>query len=242
MAKSTFIWGSCVTRDIIRVTNRFELAGYVGRQSLVSGMNPGVKDPGPTGLSSGFQDRSLRGDIRSNGKQVITDKAVDADAFIVDLATERRGVYPVRDGFLSRTQELQKSGLLPKYDHGAVIEFGSEQHQELFATAAQELKSHLSALGIANRVGVINHPFAGEDEIGLPAPPSIGMSAQEWNRLFPAYYKILSDVGFTVFNPPPPRLVVTTEDHAWGEAVDHYIDETYFFWADQIEDFIAGLA
>lgn len=230
-----------MARDIVRITEKFAISGYVGRQTLVSGMNPGFKDPGPTGLKSGFQDRSLRGDIRSNGPRVISEKIKGADAFILDLATERRGVYPVRDGYLSRTIELEQSGLRPKFNPGEVIEFGTDHHLELFTDAVQTLKAHLIEHGMENRVGVINHPFAAEDDIGLPTPPSIGKNAKEWNKLFPNYYKILTEVGFTVFDPPPPRLIHSTEDHAWGDAVDHYIDETYFFWADQIEKFIKDL-
>lgn len=241
MSNSVFIWGSCVSRDIIRVTQRFDLAGYVGRQSLVSAMNPGFKDPGPTGLKHTFQDRSLRGDIRSNGPRVLSEKAANADAIIIDLATERRGVYPVKNGFLTRTVELEKSKLLPKYKPGEVIEFGTPLHQELFTKSVEKLREHLTAIRMENRVGIVNHPFAAETSEGRHIIPNLGKTAEEWNELFPAYHEILSSAGFTVFSAPPAELSISSEDHSWGRGLDHYLDETYYFWADQIDDFISRL-
>lgn len=241
MSKSVFIWGSCVSRDILRVTGKFELTGYVGRQSLVSGMNPGLKDPGPTRLEHAFQDRSLRGDFRSNGRQRIAEKVPNTDAFIIDLATERRGVYPAREGYLSRTAELAKSRLLPQYRTGRAIEFGTLRHRKLFTAAAHTLYSELEKYGMEQRVAVINHPFSSETLNGHQLGPSLGKSSEEWNKLFPIYYEILSDLGFTIFDPPPSELIKTADDHAWGRTVDHYLDETYYFWADQIDNFIDSL-
>ncbi|MGP5573614.1 DUF6270 domain-containing protein [Corynebacterium casei] len=241
MANSVFIWGSCVARDVLRVTGKFELSGYVGRQSLISGMNPGLKDPGPSGLKHNFQDRSLRGDIRSNGRSKIRQYTDATDAFIIDLATERRGVYPVENGYFSRTAELAKSRMLPKYKHGKVIEFGTRQHVQLFRSAVEALKSELTGVGLESRVCVINHPFSSETDAGYKFRPSLGKLASEWNKLFPMYHGILADAGFKVFDPPPSELVMASENHAWGRTIDHYIDETYYFWASQIEEFINEL-
>lgn len=238
MANTVFIWGSCVTRDVLRVTGKFELSGYAGRQTLISGMNPGLKDPGPTGLKYNFQDRSLRGDIRSNGRRRIREKASTTDAFIIDLATERRGVYPVRNGYLSRTAELAKSGILPKYKPGKPIEFGTNQHRHLFQSAVETLRADLTEVGLESRVCVINHPFAAETDAGYKLRPSLGRLAPEWNELFPQYHTILADAGFKILDPPPSELIVASEEHAWGRTVDHYIDENYYFWANQIEEFI----
>lgn len=93
MSLNVFVWGSCVSRDIPRVTGEFGVSHYVGRQSLVSGFNRPVPIdfPFPNDLSSRFKIRSLTNDLGSRGPALLRKYATQSDLVLFDLATERRG-------------------------------------------------------------------------------------------------------------------------------------------------------
>ena len=239
MKRNLFLWGSCVARDVVRVTEQFDLEYYVGRQSIISGFSHGIPDPGPTNLKSNFQDRALRQDFTSNGRKRLTNGLPNADAVILDLATERRGVYQVgEDRFLTNTIELKQSGLLDRFKDHELLEFGSDIHRRLFEKAARSLCNEIDRSGKLEVTAVINAPFTDVAKEGGIIRPNLGKTASEWNELFPEYHAIFRELGITVFDEPPRDLILSTSEHAWGLDIDHYIDETYFFWANQIESLV----
>lgn len=130
MEFNTFIWGSCVSRDIPRVTGAFDVSHYVGRQSIISGFNEptGITPPFPNDLSSRFKTRSLSNDLRSMGPSLLEKYADSTDLVLFDLATERRGIFQIGERkFISNTVELKQSGLLDflKLDDSKLIPAGS---------------------------------------------------------------------------------------------------------------------
>lgn len=242
MEFNTFIWGSCVSRDIPRVTGAFGVSHYVGRQSIISGFNEptGIKPPFPNDLSSRFKTRSLSNDLRSMGPSLLKKYADSTDLVLFDLATERRGVFQIAERkFISNTVELKQSGLHDslKLDDSKFIPFGSDLHLSLFKEAAEKLSKTLDALGLLRKGLVINAPFAARTKEGKRLSPNLGRSADEWNKLFPDYFKILSSNGIAVTPPPQRELILSTKDHQWKQGQDHYIDDTYYFWAEQISKF-----
>lgn len=244
MEFNTFIWGSCVSRDIPRVTGAFDVSHYVGRQSIISGFNEptGITPPFPNDLSSRFKTRSLSNDLRSMGPSLLERYADSTDLVLFDLATERRGIFQIGERkFISNTVELKQSGLLDflKLDDSKLIPFGSDLHLSLFAEATKKLSKSLDALGLLRKALVINAPFAARTKEGKRLSPNLGRSASEWNKLFPVYFEILSSNGLAVTTPPQRELILSTKDHLWKQGQDHYIDETYFFWAEQISKFAA---
>lgn len=244
MTFNAFIWGSCVSRDIPRITGQFDVSYYVGRQSLVSGFNKssGIRPPFPNDFKSRFKKRSLSSDLLSSGPSLLREHARETDLVLLDLATERRGVFPVdNNAFVSNTVELKQSGLreLLGLDDSLLIPFGSELHLSLFTEATQQLSLELRQLGLLHRTLAINAPFAGRTQEGRRLSPNLGRTADEWNAIFPHYFNILSEYGIAITPLPPKDLVLSTKDHLWKQGQDHYIDETYEFWAKQIVDFSA---
>lgn len=237
-----FVYGSCVARDIIRVTEgRFGLSYYVARQSWISAVSKPLERPQGIDLSP-FSARSLKGDFVSNAPYLIRRFRKNSDVFVIDIASERHGVYKIGDSFLTNSGELRRSQLLRNIQYDEFLEFGSKEHRRVFRTSVAKMKRVLVKAGVFDRVLVLDAPFAGFSDDGSEVPLARGLTASEVNARYEYYYKTLRDFGFTVAQAPPRHLQIAASGHKWGLQQDHYTDDLYFWWAERIDDFVDRLA
>lgn len=238
MRAQLFIYGSCVARDIVRVTQgRFGLVHYVARQSWISAATKSLPRPDTSGLSP-FSARSLTGDFASNLPYLLRREGRNADVILIDLASDRHGVYPHGEGFITNSGELRRSGQARTARESQLVEFGSAEHRRLFRLAANKIKRVLVAAGLFDRVVVLNAPFAGESDDGSEVPLARGLTSDEINGKYSYYYDLLEKLGFALLPVPPSHLVKAATKHKWGLQQDHYVDELYYWWADQIDEFV----
>lgn len=233
------IYGSCVARDIVRVIpGRFGLVHYAARQSWISAASKPLKRPSGIELGS-FSTRSIVGDFLSNIPATIRKFGDTADVILIDIASDRHGVYPVAESFISNTGELRRARLLRTLSHGPLIEFGSREHQRLFKLAAAKVKRTMVAAGVFDKALVLKIQFAGKSNDGTPMPLARGLTSDEVNAKYEHYYQIFEDLGFQVTPTPPKELQVANSEHKWGLQQDHFIDSMYAWWADQIDEFVS---
>lgn len=238
MRTQLFIYGSCVARDIVRVTEgKFGVVQYVARQSWISAATKGLPRPDASRLSP-FSARSLMGDFASNLPYLLRREGRKADVILIDLASDRHGVYPHGEGFITNSGELRRSGQARSVRGTQLVEFGSSEHRRLFRLAANKLKRVLVSAGLFERVLVLNAPFAGESDDGREVPLARGLTSNEINEKYSYYYHLLAQLGFFVLPVPPADLVKASSSHKWGLQQDHYVDELYYWWADQIDAFV----
>lgn len=232
------IYGSCVTRDIIRLHDgRFEPSHYIARQSLISGFTRPVPRVPTPNLKSSFMRRTLIGDFKSDAPEIIRQHLPSSDVLVIDFASDKRGVVPLREGgFVSFTQELSQSKLLAEYPHGARIKFGTDHHFALWQAAARDLKDLLSTMSSFHRTVIIAAPFTDHAADGQPVQPFHGIPATELNQMYERYYNYVENLGFHVVRLPE-ILAIGNPDHLWGLAHDHYIDDAYTWMADEISSF-----
>lgn len=234
---SILIYGSCVSRDIQRITNnRFNLIDYIARQTLVSAFSVPLPEPEITAVTSKFQIRSVQGDFASNAPDKLREHAAVADTILIDLASERHGVIEFNKGLLSRTNDLFKAQLLSSGEFNKVISFNSIKHRKLFRAAALELKKLLLEEKVFRKTLIIAAPFTDESTDGSRVPLSHNKNAQTINEEYSYYYHLLKSMGFAILSLPK-HLCVTTPEHKWGISQDHYITEAYEYLANQIELF-----
>lgn len=237
-----FVYGSCVARDIIRVAEgHYGLSCYVARQSWISAASKSLEPPKKIDLSP-FSARSLRGDFASNAPYLIRRFSVNSDVFVVDIASERHGVYKIGGSFLTNSGELRRSQLLRDIRYDKFVPFGSKEHRGLFRYSVAKMKRVLVRAGVFERVLVLDAPFAGSSDDGSKVPLARGLTAPEINAKYKYYYTTLRDYGFEVLKAPPQHLQLAASEHKWGLQQDHYIDELYFWWAERIDEFADGLA
>ncbi|PYI66538.1 hypothetical protein CVV68_13275 [Arthrobacter livingstonensis] len=179
-------------------------------------------------LGSGFQNRSLEGDLNSTLFPTIAKLAPRTDLFIMDLTDERLGAFALPDGtYITHSVELQKSGrlsLLPKIP--TRLNVGGDRHFALWTRAAIALKSVLLTQGLFETTLVLRMPWATHTFDGEVVEPFRHIPTSEMNQMFKRYFAKLEHLGFYVVSPPP-SLALSDANHKWGPAPFHYIDAAY---------------
>ncbi|MDO8149356.1 XcbB/CpsF family capsular polysaccharide biosynthesis protein [Isoptericola sp. b515] len=231
MKHRVFIYGSCVSRDTFEYFDdeQFELAEYVARQSAISAYTKPVELIAPPTLESRFQQRMLSGDFGSSLPTLLRDSTDEIDLFLVDLVDERLGAYVLPDGsVITRSLELISSGaenLLPAGSHH--LPFGSDIHLQYWSqgleTVASLLRTHHPRAGVA----LLDIPWASVSETGTATPPSFGVSADEANALYRPYIDAAARILDAEVVTPGSTAVVSSPDHAWGDAPFHYAPSVY---------------
>lgn len=242
MPTSLFIYGSCVARDVVRVTKpHFEVNQYVARQTFASSFtNPLPAPDSLDDLKSRFQRTSVYGDVTSNLKAITKEFAPISDVVLIDIATEHWGVVPAgNSAYLTQSAELLKSEYFKSIRTGKRIEPGTDQHFRLFRNGAIRYKALLERIGVFDRTFVLNAPFATHTIEGNKVPNAKGREPSYWQSLQADYFNTLSDLGYTIGAEPPSELIKSTSSHLWGPALYHYVDELYIWWADEIDRFVA---
>lgn len=231
----TLIYGSCVSRDVVRLSPEcYELKYYIARQSWVSSNSTASRSPGNTNLGQGFQQRSLVGDFMSNANELITRFGTESDLLLMDIASDRRGVYRIAENeYVSFTGELGRSKVLTRFPNREFVNFGSDRHFEMFQRAAERIIETIDKLQSHPTPLMLKFDFTDESIEGSAVPTVLSTSSEDWNRLYERYYEYLKNLGFTLIELPK-ELSISTTTHEWGIGQDHFIDDAYYWWNAEI--------
>lgn len=241
MAIPISIYGSCVSRDIIRVTeNKFKSKEYVARQCWISAVS--LPQPIPDGINlTGFRLKSLVGDIESNAFPRLQNSAKQSKAVVIDVASDRHGVWDLGNGgYLSNLATMKKQKVLNDFPDSRLITWGSAEHLELFNRAVAEGKEALLKCGFFQKATVLKVPFTDKTEAGEVLDSGSGMNPLQIRASYSPYYEIFERYGFNFLPDLPEELAVSTEEHAWGKGINHFVDAAYDWWGDEIERFIVS--
>ncbi len=221
------IYGSCVSRDVLRVHPVAPVAAYAARSSWVSALTPPVAEPdADIGLASDFQARMVRDDFASTAPA-----ALDAgDALLLDLTDERFGVIEYGGGFITPSNEFRRSAWNDVVV-GRRIPFASDEHVALFRELAPRMKERLRG----RRAWVLRARFADVTDTGESVRRSDGRSGDQWQVAFAPYFAVLEELGLPILDVPD-ELAVASKDHLWGAAAMHYADPFYAWVADRLPD------
>ncbi|MGO1257378.1 MAG: DUF6270 domain-containing protein [Brachybacterium sp.] len=229
---NTLIYGSCVARDVLRVVpEAFELSRYIARQSWVSAFSPPVPVPDLSKLASSFQRRSIEGDFGSTAAPLIRRHSETTDVMLMDLASDRHGIVEVDGSYVSLTPEHRRAfgGIMPG---GKVIHFGTDRHFSLFSLSAERAKATIEDAGLQEQSFILKFQFTERTVDGEPVPAGRRTPTED-NGLFLRYYDELARLGFN-FSTLPDELAVSTSEHRWGAASDHFVDAAYQWWAKDV--------
>lgn len=228
---TAFIYGSCVSRDLVRIDDeRFTAGYYLARQSWISAFAEGRRAP-DLPITSAFQKRMVEGDFQSSGKMILAStRPGNADVILLDLIDERLGVVPYSGSWITWSNELRKSGALPGAE-SELVAFGSDRHFGMWREAAGSVKNAL--LPHLSKTFVLAARFADVTDGGRPLAPFRGISSADWNRHLERYYSTLSDIGFQLIEQSDEH-VIANESHKWGATPFHYPDDAYLSMGDAI--------
>lgn len=232
-----FIYGGCVTRDAFEHLEGHTLLAYVARQSLISAASAGTKILGTGAMASAFQNRSLDGDIQSSLYPTLRRRAAEADLVLMDLLSERLGVFSLADGtYVTNSRELRASGRLGDLKPKATA-FGTDRHFGLWQRAVSRLIRNLADAELTSKVLVIETPWAERTDTGEHVTPFRGIPAAEANEMYLRYYAHLRELGLRTARLPD-ELAVSSLTHKWGPDPYHYIDPAYHWMREQINEAI----
>ncbi|UQN15092.1 DUF6270 domain-containing protein [Gulosibacter sp. ACHW.36C] len=217
-------------------TGRFQVLNYVARQSWVSALSdPTTQPQQEIQLKSKFQQRMVEADLASSALREIFDNAEDAEILLLDLVDERVGLVPTETGYVTNSYELRNSGWNNEIATGDTIDFGTDEHFELWVNAADRLRNWLDESGLLERSVVIRTQYAERSAQGDLLEEKMRRSPREWNELFSRYYDHLLRINMPIVSADP-ALMLADRQHAWGLEAFHYVDKYYTYLADCIEN------
>lgn len=236
-AVSTFIWGSCVSRDTFKyLPARFALHRYVARQSLISAGNSveGISEK-LSPLKSAFQQKMVQGDLGGNLFSALESAAPTIDLVLIDLVDERGGVIHFPSGYATKLNEFWGSGGREASRGVPQVAFGSDEHFTLWTAGATQLVNELARLGLTSRTVVLRANWASTFEDGQPMEiPEWMMPPVEADAAYARYFDHLEKSGLRVVSLPQ-ELARSRRDHEWGASPFHYQDAAYVHFANEIE-------
>lgn len=219
-----FLYGGCVIRDAYeQLKDDVKLTGYVSRQSLITATTPASTILPAANLDSPFQQRAANGDIRSNLIPLMREAAASTSLFVMDFHVERLGVHKLPDGsFITASNEIVKSGVLKTLDRkpGKIL-LGSERHTGFWTHAARRFYARVKALGIQDKVLIIDAPWATHATDGTELGHFHGRPIAEVSENISELTQTLAGYGLNVATMPREHSVSPT-NHKWGTSPFHF--------------------
>ncbi|HJB09617.1 MAG TPA: hypothetical protein H9786_03640 [Candidatus Brachybacterium merdavium] len=225
------VYGSCVARDTMDLagSERFEVVCYIARQSLLSAdHDASAMFPADVRIDSHFQRRMMTGDFAGDLDERLVGAAGETDVLLWDLADERHGVHVFDDGaVVTRSIDLVRAPeALTAVEDARHVPFGTDEHFELWAPRAEQLRGRLVELELFDKALVLQVPWALVTVDGKHTPQSMGTTAMEANEAYRRYYEHLRGLGFRVLELQPLGVLADPE-HRWGLAPFHYTQDVY---------------
>lgn len=236
-----FIYGSCVSRDTFNALPQdgYVLVDYVARQSLISAVRPPLAYPlDLSAISSRFQQRMVQGAMSGSLYESLSRHAPNTDLVLIDLTDERAGVFEMPDGsYFTRSIELDGAGLTAQISDASTryLRFGTDEHFEAFAWAAQTFRAELDRLELTSRTLVLAPSWAEHSIDGQYSGDSYGYTPSDANYYLQRYVDLLENyLGLRTV-----RLADTRSDasHQWGLAPFHYAERVYAYLMAELEEF-----
>jgi hypothetical protein len=234
---TTFIYGSCVSRDTFEFlrSEGFTLARYVARQSAISASTDATRLASQLRpIESAFQERIVRGDLAGDLPAMLSAAPEELDVVLIDLVDERGGVIDIGGAYATKLSEFWSAGGREATRGMPHITFGSDAHFELWRDGMARVLAQLDDLGLRSRTVVLKTPWARCYDDGQPLPiPDWMMPPADADRLYERYFDYLAEAGLQVVELPA-ELARTPRDHQWGPSPFHYVKEAYDYLAEGI--------
>lgn len=235
----TAIWGSCISRDTFEfLPENFQLVTYIARQSLISAYSDAREAcPNAGQFDSPFQQRVTDSDLVGDAYHQLHANRSKIDLLLVDACDERLGVVRLAGNtYVTRSVEKLANGSQESIDAaGTVVDFGTDEHFELWRGHAARLARWAAKRELMEKVLWVAPDWALVDETGEPSPVSFGRRAAEANALYARYYDAVEELGFAMLRP---SATLASSNHQWGAAPFHFHDVTY----EELADAIVGFA
>jgi len=226
-----FIFGSCVSRDILNETDhQIELINYLARSSLASiGTAPFTQNVPVNHIKSDFQRRMVTYDLEKSLFKALRHR--DFDILLLDLIDERLRIFQDMDSGAACTlsKEFMESGVDLHVLKGRATPPGTKMHWNLWEKGWKRLLNFLSDNQLLDRLRINQVYWSTKTDSGVEFPPPFhAEQITNANLLLDQMYKkIANDIAPDFFYNFPSDVFVAASDHRWGISPFHYVTDYY---------------
>lgn len=235
------ILGSCVTRDAIQKTNKYNLSNYFARTSIISIMSQTypIKFEDIL-LNSNFQRKSVYQDASKETLQKLMNQP--SEYLIIDLIDERFKLIQMRESILTLSNELRGSSILNNLTYKE-LERDNKEVLELWYKSADAF--FRKVLNVYNPSKVILHKTFWREKYLNQAKQQNDFSdvvmkeIQKQNRLLKYYYDYCESIvpSISVVDMTDDSFL-SCENHTWGLAPYHFEKAYYDVFLKKLDNII----
>ena len=236
------IHGSCVSRDIFRFdkNEQFRILNYIGRNSIISLQYPKIYLEDFENINDyrklTWEQRMIYFDCKKMAKQIIIK---ECDYLLIDLIDERFGILESELGSLTYSQVLQRSEYISKFVPYKIksVNFSSEEFYNAYKMYSLFLREHFNVENI-----IIHEAYPVSIYMGVDNELHFfdSKELEKNKRLYPLLekgYELLEEFLPEAKILRMPHNTIADEQHMWGKATVHYIENYYTEMISKIIDF-----
>lgn len=238
------IHGSCVSRDIFRFDskNDFEVVNYIGRNSIISLSYPSVALPAFEKIGNGQELNWDERMIYYDCKKIALDKIVTdgCDYLIIDLIDERFGILESDKGCLTYSQVLQRSEHINEVGTYFIkdVKEDSEEFYNAYKKYALWLRDNFEVDRIIiHEVYPVLTYLGNDNNLHVFDSNDIRKCKSLCSRIEKGY-KLLESFLPEAEVLRMPYNVMAFENHKWGKATVHYVDDYYIEMLSRIGEIV----
>lgn len=231
---TAFVLGSCVTRDCFEVPDRKSLtcSNYFARSSLISVMAPPcILERRDFFADNNFAHKAICRDFDKELLAAI--ESADYDLFVIDYVDERFPVLEYRGSYVTRSHELERSGILsPKEMAAAVVSRFSARSDRLWQQACRSfvrsLRRALRGRPVVLHRALWAKTYQMSEHRLVPFDCSWTTKIASNNNLLNRCYDFMkSEMPEIIDIVVPEEKIIADGEHKWGLHAIHYLPDYY---------------
>ena len=224
------ILGSCVSRDIFNFnrTEDINIDQYIARQSFISSVDTPFSGTIDINLSSQFETRSLKSDLRKDSFKTLSSHK--SDYLIIDLIEDRFPLVKFQESLFTFSYELQNSKFFD-YSEIELID-KTDIPSSTWKDAMGKYVNHILKIYSPDKIIIhetylVDQYISKNGEIKCFSGEKLAFS-KKINKILKQYYdylkqKIPDAYVISILN----EGYLANENHIWGLAQVHYEDRYY---------------
>ena len=252
--KKIFIFGSCVSRDIFNLENRFHLTDYYARSSFASiAQLPFIDHAITQRIESAFQTKVVNADMKR--MLWLELEKQDFDILLLDFIDVRFNLLKIDQTICTLSNEAMSTGFLDEYrgkgiiqnntrwfskiwknslfkenKQNRIIQSTSKEFSQMWEEGWEEFISFMKKNNSLDKVILNKVYFAEKTQAGHRyGPPTYSKTLIiKMNKFLDHLYSIAEQ------SIPPENvmhfsksLMLGADEHQWGRSPFHYVDEYY---------------
>ncbi|MGL6149763.1 MAG: DUF6270 domain-containing protein [Aeromonas sobria] len=243
---SVSIFGSCDSRDVIRVYDEINsdaenvnIQSYIARNSISAAMSKPIDiEEHDLLFDSQFIKKSVSLDLSKQAfKEILLSLKNSDDILLLDFMDERFDLLCVEDSHVTLSWDYRKTQHYNKSKHLPAIAFDAAEKKEMTLDCLKKLIFECAKKISINNIFILNLPMAThfiehEKELFFDEGK---YQISRYNNFVRDVFSVIQETidGINVISPPS-WMVYGDKDHLWGAHPYHYNKLLYLYVASEI--------